>query len=44
MLISVKQKVSAAKVVHVYISKLNTEMIDILRELKSPSAETAGQY
>ena len=42
MLICFKQKVTAAKVVQVYISKLNTEIIDILRQLKSPSTETAG--
>ena len=42
MLISFKQKNYAAKVVQVYISKLNTEMIDRMRQLRSPSTETAG--
>ena len=44
MLISFKQKTSVAKVVQVYISKLNTEMIDSLRQLYFPSTETAGRY
>ena len=44
MLISFKQNTSVAKVVQVYISKLNVEMIDILRKLYFPSAETAGRY
>ena len=43
MLISLKQKTSALKEVKVYISKLNTEMIDRLRQLQSPSTETAGR-
>ena len=34
LLISFKQKPSAAKVVQLYIAKLNTEMIDNLRQLK----------
>ena len=42
MLISFKQKTSVAKVVQVYISKLNTEMIDRLRQLYFPGTETAG--
>ena len=44
MLISFKQKTSVAKVVRVYISKLNTERIDRLRKLYFPSTETAGRY
>ena len=40
MLISFKKKASAAKLLQVYISKLNTEMIDRLRYLKDPSTET----
>ena len=44
MLISFKQKTYAAKVVQVFISKLNTEMIDRLRQLQGPSIETAGRY
>ena len=44
ILISFKQKTSVAKVVQVYISKLNTEMIDRLRQLYFPSTETAGRY
>ena len=44
MLISFKQKISAAKVVQVYISKLNTEMIDTLRQLESPNSDTAVQH
>ena len=39
MLISIRQKISTAKVVQVYNSKLNTEMIDNLRQLKSPSID-----
>ena len=44
MLISFKQKTSVAKVVQVYISKLNTEMIDRFRQLKRPCTETAGRH
>ena len=44
MLISFKQKTSAAKVVQVYISKLNTEMIDKLRQLNNPNTEAATRY
>ena len=45
MLISFKQRTSAAKVVQEYISKLNTEMIDRFRHIKkSPSTETTGRY
>ena len=44
MLISFKQKISVAKVVQLYISKLNTEMIDRLRQLYFPCTETAGRY
>ena len=44
MLISFRYKICAAKVVQVYISKLNTEMIGRLRQLNSPSTETAGRY
>ena len=43
LLISFKQRTSAAKVVQVYLSKLNTEMIDRLRQLKRPSTETEGR-
>ena len=43
VLMSFKQKISPAKVVQVYISKLNTELIDRLRQLKSPSSETVGR-
>ena len=43
MLISFKQKTSVAKVVKIYISKLNTEMVDRLRQLYFPSTDTAGQ-
>ena len=43
MLISFKQKASAAKVVQVYISKVNTEMNDNLRQLYFPNTETAGR-
>ena len=41
--ISFKQK-TVAKVVQVYISKLNTEMIDRLRQVYFPSTEIAGRY
>ena len=44
MLIPFKQKTSVVNVVQVYISKLNTEMIDILRQFYFPSTETAGRY
>ena len=44
MLSSFKQKTPATKVVQLYISKLNSEMIDILRKLKSPSTEVASRY
>ena len=44
MLISFKQKTSAAKVVQVYISKLNTEMIVRLRQLNNPNTEAATRY
>ena len=44
MLISFKLKTSIAKVVQVYITKLNAEMIDRLRQLYFPSTETAGRY
>ena len=42
MLISFKQKASAAKVVQVYISKPNTVMIEI-KTAKCPSTETTGR-
>ena len=37
MFVSFKQKTSVAKAVYVNISKLNTEMIDSLRQLYFPS-------
>ena len=43
MLISFKQKTSVAKVVLVYISKLNTEMIGILRQHNFPTKETISR-
>ena len=42
MLISFKQKTSVAKEVQMYILKLNTEMIDIFRQLYFSSTETTG--
>ena len=43
MLFSFKQKTSVAKVVLVYISKLNTEMIDILRQHYFPRKEITSR-
>ena len=44
MFISFKQKTLVAKVVKMHISKLNTEIINRLRQLYFPSNETADQY
>ena len=44
ILISFKQKLSAAKEVQLYISELNTEIIDGLKQHKYTSTETADQY
>ena len=44
MLISFKSKTSVAKVVQVNIAKLNTEMIDILRQLYFPITEKLCRY
>ena len=45
MLISFKKKTSVAKVVQVYISKLNAEMIDrLIKPYFFPSTERAVRY
>ena len=43
MLISFKQKTPAIKVVQVYISKLNIEMTDILRQPYFPRLEIQAE-
>ena len=44
MFISFKQKSLVAKVVKMYISKLNKKIIHRLRQLYFPSTETADRY
>ena len=44
MLISFKLRTSVAKVVQVYISLLNTEMIDIFRQLYFSVAKVVQVY